>query len=178
MGNAVAEYDPAIGGPSLPFPRVGDVNRFEGGEPDGIACRKRPDGDRTRVIAQNSPAAPRTVLGIMQSNEGHGTENDPRDVEHCVAAIRRWHAAIITSPMTRAELAEELLTIVRDEKTLAMADPAPETLLSDAGIDSLDALTILFAIEERFRISIPDEQARAMRTFGDLTGIVEALLPR
>jgi len=51
-----------------------------------------------------------------------------------------------------------------------------EMALADAGIDSLDSLTILFAIEEQFRISIPDDRARAMKTFGDLVDIVQDLL--
>jgi acyl carrier protein len=53
----------------------------------------------------------------------------------------------------------------------------PETLLADAGIDSLDSLTILFAIEEQFKISIPDDRARQMKTFGDMIDAVAALVP-
>ena len=49
----------------------------------------------------------------------------------------------------------------------------PETPLADAGIDSLDALTILFAIEEQFHISIPDDKARAIQTLGDMVDVVE-----
>jgi acyl carrier protein len=45
--------------------------------------------------------------------------------------------------------------------------------MAEAGIDSLDALTILFAIEEQFKISIPDDEARAARTFSDLIDIIE-----
>lgn len=79
--------------------------------------------------------------------------------------------------MTRDEIERKLIDIVRQEKSgipdekLTLATP-----LADAGIDSLDALTILFAIEEEFRISIPDDQARAMKTFGDMVDTVEGLL--
>lgn len=74
--------------------------------------------------------------------------------------------------MTRAEMEQKLLEIVRKEKSLPIESLAPETQLADAGIDSLDALTILFAIEEEFKISIPDDRARAMKTFGDLSNAV------
>ena len=37
-------------------------------------------------------------------------------------------------------------------------------------------MTILFAIEENFTISIPDDRARAMKTFGDMIDAVEALV--
>jgi acyl carrier protein len=79
--------------------------------------------------------------------------------------------------MTRAEMEQKLLEIVRKEKSLPIENLAPETQLADAGIDSLDALTILFGVEEEFRISIPDDRARAMKTLGDLVDIVESLVP-
>ena len=74
--------------------------------------------------------------------------------------------------VTRSEIAEKLVTIVRQEKDVPDDLLQPTTLLADAGIDSLDSLTILFAIEEQFKISIPDADARAARTFGDLADIV------
>ena len=77
--------------------------------------------------------------------------------------------------MTRDEIEQTLIAIIREEKNLPDDLLKPETSLADAGIDSLDSLTILFAIEERFRISIPDDRARAMKTFGDMIAIVEDL---
>ena len=77
--------------------------------------------------------------------------------------------------MTRAEIEQTLLDIVRREKNLSSVPLSNDTPLAEAGIDSLDALTILFAIEEHFKISIPDERARAITTFGDLVDVVESL---
>lgn len=77
--------------------------------------------------------------------------------------------------MTRAEIERKLIEIVRKEKNVADEQLRPETLLEDAGIDSLDALTILFAVEEEFRISIPDDRARGLKTFGDIVSVVEEL---
>ena len=74
--------------------------------------------------------------------------------------------------MTRSEIEQKLVAIVRNEKDIAEDSLKPETLLAEAGIDSLDALTILFAIEEEFKISIPDDRARQVKTFGDLANIV------
>jgi acyl carrier protein len=74
--------------------------------------------------------------------------------------------------VTRAEIAEKLVAIVRQEKNVAEDLLKPETSLAEAGIDSLDSLTILFAIEEHFRISIPDDEARAVKTFDDLIDII------
>ena len=74
--------------------------------------------------------------------------------------------------MTRSEIEQKLVAIVRNEKDIAEDSLKPETQLAEAGIDSLDALTILFAIEEEFKISIPDDRARQVKTFGDLANIV------
>jgi acyl carrier protein len=79
--------------------------------------------------------------------------------------------------MTRDEITEKLLEIVRHEKTLPDDKLALDTPLAEAGIDSLDSLSILFAIEETFHISIPDDKARAIKTLGDMVTTVEGLLP-
>jgi acyl carrier protein len=75
--------------------------------------------------------------------------------------------------VTRAEIEEQLKVLVKQEKSVADELLRPETALAEAGIDSLDSLTILFAIEEHFRISIPDDEARAVTTFADLIDIIE-----
>ena len=79
--------------------------------------------------------------------------------------------------MTRDEIQRTLIDIVKKEKDIPDEKLSPETPLADAGIDSLDALTILFAIEEEFHISIPDDKARAMKTFGDMVNVVADLAP-
>jgi acyl carrier protein len=66
--------------------------------------------------------------------------------------------------------------------TIAAARKLPPERLSldstfaELGVDSLDSLTIVFALEERFDISIPDEAVRQMRTVGDVVdGLQHAL---
>jgi len=78
--------------------------------------------------------------------------------------------------MTRSEIERRLVEIVRKEKDIPEELLRSDAPLSEAGIDSLDALSILFAIEEDFHISIPDDRARAMSTFGDMIDIVETQL--
>jgi acyl carrier protein len=78
--------------------------------------------------------------------------------------------------VSREEIAEKLIGLIRKEKEIPEELLTPQTALADAGIDSLDSLTILFAIEEEFAISIPDDRARAMKTFGDMVDLVTDLL--
>ncbi len=77
--------------------------------------------------------------------------------------------------MTRDEIQQKLIDIVREEKDIPDDKLTPETVLAEAGVDSLDALTILFAIEEQFHISVPDDKARAIKTFGDMVTVVQEL---
>jgi acyl carrier protein len=80
--------------------------------------------------------------------------------------------------VTREQIEQQLIAIVRQEKKVADGLLQTTTPLAEAGIDSLDSLTILFAIEETFRISIPDDKARGMTTFGDMVDLVESELAR
>ena len=74
--------------------------------------------------------------------------------------------------VTREEIAQQLIELVRKEKDIPAETLQSDTELAAAGIDSLDSLTILFAIEEHFRISISDTTARSLKTFGDMVDAV------
>jgi acyl carrier protein len=52
------------------------------------------------------------------------------------------------------------------------------TTLSDAGIDSLSAVDLIFAIERRFSIAIAAEDVWRVRSLRDLAGVVDRLLTR
>ena len=76
--------------------------------------------------------------------------------------------------MNRAEIEQKIIGIIYEQKTLPENSIGPETPLQDVGIDSLDALNILFQIEETFAIAIPDDRARAVRTVDDIiTAVVD-----
>lgn len=78
--------------------------------------------------------------------------------------------------MNRDEIVDQIVTLIREQKTLPEAPIAGDAALSDAGIDSLDSLSILFALEETFKIKISDDQARSIKTLDDMVSIVESLL--
>ena len=48
-----------------------------------------------------------------------------------------------------------------------------ETSLKNIGIDSLDMVQSIIAIEEKFGIEIHDETAQGFRTFGDVVSYVK-----
>lgn len=130
-------------------------------------------GAFARLDRQDAALGARGVFEAAEGEEETGAEQDPRGIEEREAAK---HAAIIRI-VTRGEIEEKLVAIVQQEKNISQDLLRPETPLAEAGIDSLDSLTILFAIEEQFHISIPDDRARAITTFGDLIDVVQDLLP-
>ena len=50
-----------------------------------------------------------------------------------------------------------------------------ETTLADLGMDSLDTVTMLFELETRLQISIPDEAAKSVRTVRDVVEGIRGL---
>lgn len=79
--------------------------------------------------------------------------------------------------MNRGEIESKVRTIVREQKGSIPEDFGADTPLAEGGIDSLDALSILFAIEEQFSISIPDDRARAIKTLNDMISAIEEQIP-
>jgi len=65
--------------------------------------------------------------------------------------------------MTREEIAHKLVEIVKQEKDIPDDKLTPETVLADAGIDSLDALTILFGSRRSSRSRSPTTVRRRSR---------------
>jgi acyl carrier protein len=52
----------------------------------------------------------------------------------------------------------------------------PDSTFESIGLDSLDGMQILFALEEEFNVSIPDEAARKIRAIPDAVEGIRALL--
>jgi acyl carrier protein len=51
-----------------------------------------------------------------------------------------------------------------------------QTNLQDLGIDSLDVFTLLFELENAFKISIPDDDVRSLRTVNDVVDGIKKIL--
>jgi len=78
--------------------------------------------------------------------------------------------------MDRAEIERKIVEIVRKQKTLQDDIIDPEAELTDLGYDSLDALNIVFELEQTFGIEITDDQAREIRTVRLMVDAVEGHL--
>lgn len=75
------------------------------------------------------------------------------------------------------ELAEEILAevrrTVRDELEFASPVESHHELRADLELDSMGALVLAVALEDRFRVKLDDEDAAAVRTVADLVALVE-----
>lgn len=76
--------------------------------------------------------------------------------------------------MDGADLEAQVEKILREQRDLPeKIDPAAQ--LTEYGIDSLDALNVLFSVEETFGITIPDDRARSIRTMNDMVAEIREL---
>ena len=71
---------------------------------------------------------------------------------------------------------EKVLGIIASVKRIPRERVTPESTFEQLGIDSLDGMNILFEIEGAFDISIPDEQAKSIRTVREMLEGVRQLV--
>ena len=70
---------------------------------------------------------------------------------------------------------EQVRDIIVDTLSCDRDEVTPETnLFEDLNADSLDAVELNMALEDKLHVSIPDEELANMKTVGDLTTYVEA----
>ncbi|MBI5149702.1 MAG: acyl carrier protein [Candidatus Omnitrophica bacterium] len=69
----------------------------------------------------------------------------------------------------------EIKKVISEQLGVQSEEIGPKTsLIADLGVDSLDTLELVMALEERFRIEIPEEDVEGMKTAGDVVSYVES----
>jgi acyl carrier protein len=66
------------------------------------------------------------------------------------------------------EVAEKVISTLASVKRIPADSIKLDTSLQDLGIDSLDVFTLLFELENAFKISIPDDDVRSLKTVNDI----------
>jgi acyl carrier protein len=77
-----------------------------------------------------------------------------------------------TGRLVTDNLEQRVIGIIAKKKKLDPSTITAASTFEQLGLDSLDAADMLFAFEDEFKIIVPDESARSMRTVGQ---VVEAL---
>jgi acyl carrier protein len=73
-------------------------------------------------------------------------------------------------------VAEKVISTLASVKRIPADKIALETNLQELGIDSLDVFTLLFELENAFKISIPDDDVRSLRTVNDVVEGIKKLI--
>jgi len=73
-------------------------------------------------------------------------------------------------------VAEKVISTLASVKRIPTDTITLETNLQDLGIDSLDVFTLLFELENAFKISIPDDDVRSLRTVNDVVDGIKKIL--
>lgn len=71
---------------------------------------------------------------------------------------------------------EKIVSTLASVKRISADRISLDSSLQDLGVDSLDTFTLLFELENQFQISIPDEEAKAIRSVKDIVEGVKRLL--
>jgi acyl carrier protein len=73
-------------------------------------------------------------------------------------------------------VAEKVISTLASVKRIPADTIKLDTNLQDLGIDSLDVFTLLFELENAFKISIPDDDVRSLRTVNDVVEGIKKIL--
>ena len=74
------------------------------------------------------------------------------------------------------ELIQRVLKVIATSKRIPLPTGTIESDFQQLGIDSMDAVEILFALENEFDISIPDDEVRNVRNVRQMCEGVEKLV--
>jgi acyl carrier protein len=74
------------------------------------------------------------------------------------------------------ELIQRVIKVIAATKRIPVESVTIESDFAQLGIDSMDAVEILFAMENEFDVSIPDDEVRSVRGIRQMCEGVERLL--
>jgi acyl carrier protein len=74
------------------------------------------------------------------------------------------------------ELMQRVIRVIAATQHIPVGSIEPDSTFERLKIDSLDGINILFALEGEFQISIPDDEAKNIRTVRELAEGVEKLI--
>lgn len=81
--------------------------------------------------------------------------------------------------MSEDALTGQVIRIITEQQKLAPGAVSADSSFEQLGIDSLDGITLLFAFEEEFDITIPEQAAQQMKSVAQaVAGLREILAKR
>ena len=74
------------------------------------------------------------------------------------------------------EILDAVVAAVARQKNIPPSNIQPETSLEEIGIASLDAITIVYEIEDAFDVEVPNDKLEALKTVQDIVDGVAELM--
>ena len=74
------------------------------------------------------------------------------------------------------ELTQRVLKTIASAQRIPVEKVKIDSTFEELGIDSMDGVNILFALENEFNITIPDEAAKQIRSIKEMVDGVDKLL--
>ena len=78
--------------------------------------------------------------------------------------------------MSGDELTQRILRIIAETQRKDPAQVTIDSSFEELGIDSMDGVNIVFALENEFNINIPDEDVKTIRSVRDMVEGVRKLV--
>lgn len=78
--------------------------------------------------------------------------------------------------MTDDQLTSRIIQVIAQTQKLPAESIRPDSTFQELGIDSLDGINIVFALESEFGINIPDDDLNSIRSIPDVIAGVRKLL--
>ncbi len=128
-----------------------------------------------RVLANAADGA------IICLHDAREMQRDP-DVSQTIEAVHRIVPALLQQGyhfetvsqlydgklMANDELTERILGIIAETQRKAPAQVTIDSTFEELGIDSMDGVNIVFALENEFDINVPDEDVKKLRSVRDM----------
>lgn len=74
------------------------------------------------------------------------------------------------------QLTQRVLNVIATTQRISPEKVTIDSSFQELGIDSMDGINILFALENEFDITIPDEQAKQIRSIREMVEGIDKLV--
>jgi acyl carrier protein len=75
-----------------------------------------------------------------------------------------------------ADIDAELIAIIAEEALIEPEVLKPEATLADIGVDSVGLVSVVFAVEDKYGVSIAEDAFTDARTVADFLGVLKAAI--
>ena len=76
----------------------------------------------------------------------------------------------------KSDIEQTLKESIAKQKMISFEDITLDSSLDDLGISSLDSISLVFDIEDRYGVEVPNEELKRVRTIRDIVEGVDALI--